>query len=75
MWMAPMWYFSTPFHPAFYFHRPVYYGGAVYPGGFNWGNFFLGILVIGALIVAAVWLFRKLAGGGGQRKLRYTTYS
>jgi hypothetical protein len=68
-WSSPAWYYWTPFHPAFYVRPPYVSGGMVYPGGFNWLNFFLGLLVFGFLI----WLFARIFFGGG-RRVRYTTY-
>jgi cbb3-type cytochrome oxidase subunit 3 len=56
------WYWSMPFHPAFYFSRPytsVNPDGstAVYPGTFQWGTLFLTLLIIGGvLFIGYVWL-------------------
>ena len=46
------WYMYTPFHPAFYYGPPVYYGGSYYPGQFD----FLHLLITIVLVLAAVWL-------------------
>jgi hypothetical protein len=65
-WGAPAWYYHTPFHPAFYFHPPVYVGtpglgGGYYePGGFNFMNLLLGIVIIG--ILGMVFFFFVLRG-------------
>lgn len=70
--MSPPWYYRTPFHPAFYMRPPVYYNGGLYPGGFNWLNFFIGVLIFGFVI----WLlFRLFRGGGRSRGVRYTTHN
>lgn len=74
-WGAPVWYYHTPFHPAFYFHPPVYVagpgGGYYQPGGFNFMNLILGIVLIGILgILFFVVILRgifRLFGGGGSR--------
>jgi hypothetical protein len=68
--MSPPWYYHTPFHPAFYFHPPVHYSGALYPGGFNWLNFFIGLVIFGFVI----WLIGKLIFGGRRKGVKYTTY-
>ena len=65
-WGAPAWYYHTPFHPAFYYHPPVYVGtpglgGGYYePGGFNFMNLILGIVIIG--ILGLVFFFVVLRG-------------
>ena len=51
-WAHPAWYMYTPFHPAFYYGPPVYYGGSYYPGQFD----FLHLLITIVLVLAAVWL-------------------
>jgi hypothetical protein len=48
------WYWSTPFHPAFYYRAPQYHKAEdgsvdVYPGTFNWGKLFAGIIIIGGV--------------------------
>lgn len=56
------WYYSMPFHPAFYFSRPytsVNPDGttAVYPGTFQWGTLLFSIIVIGGIaFIVLVWL-------------------
>jgi hypothetical protein len=67
-WMHPAWYYYTPFWPSFYFGAPTYYNGVLYPGEFQWGKLFLGIIVI----VFIFWLLGKIFGGG--KGVRYTTY-
>jgi hypothetical protein len=69
--MGAPWYYHTPFSPYFYFHRPVMYQGALYPGGFNWVNFFISLLIFGFLI----WLMFRIFSGGGGRRVRYTNYN
>lgn len=60
LWARPMWYYHTPFHPAFYTHPPVYSNGVMYPGGFNWLNFFLGLLVFCALVLLIRrWMMKR----------------
>ncbi len=68
--MSPPWYYYTPFHPAFYFHPPVYYDGGLYPGGFNWLNFFISLVVFGFVI----WLIGRIFIGGRRKGVRYTNY-
>lgn len=69
--MGAPWYYHTPFSPYFYFHRPVIYQGALYPGGFNWVNFFISLLFFGFLI----WLVVRIFSGGGRgKRIRYTNY-
>jgi hypothetical protein len=59
------WYYSMPFHPAFYYSRPytvVNPDGttSVYPGTFQWGQlFFVLLLVAGAGYILYVWLKAK----------------
>lgn len=67
------WYYSMPFHPAFYYSRPYTTLNpdgttAVYPGTFQWGTlFFLLLLVGGGGYILYVWLRAKrrrhLSGG------------
>lgn len=56
---SPMWYYRTPFHPAFYFSPPVYHGGAMYPGGVNWLSLFFGLVFWIFVIGLVVWLVRR----------------
>lgn len=51
-WAHPAWYMYTPFHPAFYYGPPVYYGGSYYPGQFD----FLHLLITIVLVLAVIWL-------------------
>lgn len=69
------WYWSMPFHPAFYYSRPVTVANpdgttAVYPGTFQWGTLFFTLLVIGGLLfIAYVWIKnrrRRQQFGGGE---------
>lgn len=59
------WYYSMPFHPAFYYSRPytaVNPDGttSVYPGTFQWGTvFFVLLLVGGGGYILFVWLRNK----------------
>lgn len=80
-WAAPMWYFHTPFHPAYYYRPPVYYQGGMYPGGFNWGNFFAALILFAIVIAMIVWVVRRMrrkhghaAHGSRGKRIRYTTY-
>jgi hypothetical protein len=56
------WYYSMPFHPAYYYSRPytaVNPDGtvSVYPGTFQWGQlFFMLLLVAGGGYIIYVWL-------------------
>jgi len=56
------WYYSMPFHPAFYYSRPYTVANtdgttAVYPGTFEWGSLIFTLLVIGGIAyIAMVWL-------------------
>jgi len=67
------WYWSMPFHPAFYYSRPHTVANAdgttgAYPGTFQWGTLFLTILVIGGIaFVIYTWLKNK------RRRLSYAT--
>ena len=67
-WGAPMWYYYTPFHPAFYFHAPMYSNGYYEPGGFNFLNSFISLLVFIFLIWLVIRLFSRSRGP------RYVTY-
>lgn len=59
------WYYSMPFHPAFYYSRPYTVtnpDGTVgaYPGTFSWGTlFFVLLLVGGGGYILYVWLRNK----------------
>ena len=69
-WGAPHWYYYTPFHPAFYWHQPMYYGDGYYPGGFNWLNLFIGLIVGPIVVIFVLGLMIRLFSGG--RRLTYT---
>ena len=69
-WMRPSWYYYTPFHPAFYYGAPVMYNGMYYPGSFSWGHLLISIL----FFVFIIWLLAKIFGGGGGRRVKYTSY-
>ena len=69
-WGAPMWYYYTPFHPAFYYNAPYYDNGYMVPGGFSFFHLFLSLFIFIALFWVIVRLF-----SGGRRKVRYTTYN
>jgi hypothetical protein len=63
-----MW--SMPFHPAFYYSRPVYVTnptGAVevYPPTFSFLRFFMGMFIIGGVVFLVVWLIRRRNKGNG----------
>jgi hypothetical protein len=60
------WYWHMPFHPAFYYSRPVVVDGTngqkeVYPGTFSFGSVILVILMLGGLgyIIYALFFRRK----------------
>jgi hypothetical protein len=59
-----MWYYHTPFHPAYFMNPPVVHGGQMYPGGVNWLNVFIGIVMWGLIIWFCVWMFRRAARAG-----------
>lgn len=65
------WYFSMPFHPAFYFSRPYTVANtdgttSVYPGTFQWGTLFFTLLLIGGvLFILYVWYKRRRRRGYG----------
>lgn len=67
------WYWSMPFHPAFYFSRPhtvVNTDGTtgVYPGTFQWGTLLITLLVIGGVaFVIYTWVKNK------RRRLGYAS--
>jgi hypothetical protein len=56
------WYWSMPFHPAFYFSRPYTHANpdgsvAVYPPTFQWGTLLMTILVVGGVaFILYTWL-------------------
>ena len=66
-WARPHWYYYTPFHPAFYYSRPVYVDGGLYPGSFSLGRLIFGGIVL--FFIAAV-VIGMLKGRGP----KYTTY-
>jgi hypothetical protein len=66
--MSPPWYYYTPFHPAFYMNPPVYYQGAYYSGGFNFGHLILGLIAL----VFVFWLIGRFIIG--RQTIRYTHY-
>lgn len=59
------WYYSMPFHPAFYYSRPYTVANpdgtvGVYPGTFQWGQlFFVLLLVAGGAFILYVWIRSK----------------
>lgn len=61
MGMVP-WYYSMPFHPAYYYSRPntvVNPDGttSIYPGTFQWGTLFFTLLIVGGIgYIIYVWL-------------------
>jgi cbb3-type cytochrome oxidase subunit 3 len=67
------WYWSMPFHPAYYFSRPATVVNpdgttAVYPGTFQWGTLFITLLVVGGIVyIGYVWLRNR------RRRMAYTT--
>lgn len=59
---SAMWY--TPFHPAFYYSRPVYVNNPdgtmeVYPPTFSFFKFFLGLAIVGLILWLIVRFFRR----------------
>lgn len=63
------WY--TPFHPAFYYSRPVYVTNqdgsvGVYPPTFSWSRIFFILMIVGVII----WYFRKRK----TEKVRYQSH-
>jgi hypothetical protein len=70
---AIFWYYSMPFHPAYYYSRPYTVANpdgttSVYPGTFQWGSLFFVLLVVGGGgYILYVWLRnrrrRHLSGG------------
>ncbi len=67
------WYWSMPFHPAFYFSRPYTHANpdgsvGVYPPTFQWGTLIITLLVVGGLLfIGYVWLRNR------RRRMAYTT--
>lgn len=67
------WYYSMPFHPAFYYSRPytaVNPDGttSVYPGTFQWGTVFFTLLLVGGGgYILFVWLRNKRRRMSGER--------
>lgn len=68
------WYYSMPFHPAFYYARPYQVVNpdgtvSVYPGEFQWGTlFFMFLLFAGIIFIIAVAIKarrRRRSYGGG----------
>ena len=65
------WYWSMPFHPAFYYSRPHTVMNpdgttGVYPGTFQWGSLLMTLLIIGGIgFVVYIWLKNK------RRRLSY----
>lgn len=74
-WYHPVWYYWTPFHPAFYYSGPQYIndpnGGYYVSGGFNFFHFLIGA----AFFIFVIWLIARLFGFGGRKRLKYTNYS
>jgi hypothetical protein len=63
---SAMWY--TPFHPAFYYSRPVYVPGAngameVYPPTFSFLKLFLGLAIFGVIIWLVMRFLRRRSSG------------
>lgn len=60
------WYWHMPFHPAFYYSRPVIVDGAngskeVYPGTFSFGSIIMAIILIGGVgfVIYALFFRRR----------------
>jgi hypothetical protein len=56
------WYWSTPFHGAFYYSAPQYVENKdgtvdVYPGRFSIGKLLVGIIIVGGLIFVVYRIF------------------
>ena len=64
-----MWYYYTPFHPAFYYNAPYYDNGYMVPGGFSFFHAFLSLLFFAFVLWVVVKIF------SGRRGVRYTTYN
>lgn len=66
---SSMWYWSMPFHPAFYYGRPAYVTNpdgtvGVYPPTFSWSRLFFTLMIVGLigyLIYRAISQKRKYA--------------
>lgn len=56
------WYYSMPFHPAYYYSRPMTVANpdgttSIYPGTFQWGTLFFTLMVVGGIgFIIYVWL-------------------
>lgn len=66
---SSMWYWSMPFHPAYYYSRPTYVENSdgsveVYPPTFSWGRVFFTLILIGAIIFVIRRLFFKRNNSG-----------
>ncbi len=67
------WYWSMPFHPAFYFSRPYTHTNpdgsvGVYPPTFQWGTLIITLLVVGGIaFILFTWLRNR------RRRMAYTT--
>ena len=69
------WSYYVPFHPGFYTYRPYYDGSGVYhEGGFSFGRFVVGMLILGAIGWLLFRLFSGGMGGGGGKRYKYTNY-
>jgi len=60
------WYWSTPFHGAFYYSSPQYHTAKdgsvdVYPGRFSYGKLFVGIIIVGGIIFLLYRIFFRRA--------------
>lgn len=61
MGMIP-WYYSMPFHPAYYHSQPATVANpdgttSIYPGTFQWGTLFFTLLVVAGIgYIVYVWL-------------------
>lgn len=63
------WYFHTPFHPAFYYSRPVEIAnpdGSVdmYPPSFSFLKLFVGLAIFVVVVWIIIKIMRKVKGGG-----------
>lgn len=67
------WYWSMPFHPAFYYSRPYTHTNpdgsvGVYPPTFQWGTLIITLLVIGGIaFILFTWLRNR------RRRVAYAT--
>lgn len=70
------WYWSMPFHPAFYYSRPYTVANpdgttGVYPGTFQWGTLFFTLIIIGGIgFIVYTWLRNKR-----RNTFAYSSYS